>query len=222
MKAACCTSTRPSPSAERARSSGKSARRLQFRSALGIQTGDLVTAVYPSRFTSVQYIVVSVSAPHYVSPHAFALIVRHWPVVCLEMIRKPEDMGSRETRSYMNDIRREEDGTWWTDMGDQILVERPARHVIPFQMSLTGGILPTEPPYDFQPGVQYPVYPDGRRRSPVSAWRCKPCRTDFNAHNLQTPAPAFCRCGRPATHVMLMPPRVRGFSQEGSYVMSLG
>lgn len=122
MKAACCTSTRPSPSVERARSSGKSARRLQFRSALGIQTGDLVTAVYPSRFAS----------------------------------------------------------------------------------------------------VQYPVYPDGRRRSPVSAWRCKPCRTDFNAHNLQTPAPAFCRCGRPATHVMLMPPRVRGFSQEGSYVMSLG
>lgn len=222
MKAACCT-TKPSraPEVKRWPPSGKSVRQLPFKAALGIQTGDLVTAVYPSGFTSVQYIVVSVSAPHYVSRYPFALVVRHWPVVCLEMARNPEDLGSRETRSYMNDIRRDDDGTWWTDMGDQVLVERPGRHVIPFQRSLTGGPLHTGSPYDFQPGVQYPVYPDGRRMSPVSAWKCEPCGKDFNAHHLARNYPAYCRCGRVGTHIVVMPPRVRGVVQEGSYVMSL-
>ena len=171
-------------------------RRRIYQTALGIQTGDIVSTSYGTG----PYEVWSIRGPQYVERRGVGVwIIRTWPVVSLGLVKPGEQPAWHTSCPFfiINTVRQEGD-RWFTDAGDEVFVT-PSRVRFPLPVDMFRSFPPLPEPYLFQPGVDYQAG-DGL------VWRCERCGTDFNAPGESKWGPAWCpRCNRPAgTQLVIM------------------
>lgn len=159
-----------------------------FQSALGIETGDLVTT---SNGTG-PYDVWSISYSPFVQKYPDGLVVRDQPAICLTCISGLKD-GPPGARFYLNHIRLHE-GRYLMDNGDEVFIRQRAkeRPGLEFQIDMFSSNVQPGSPYSFQPGVNYDAG-DGH------VWQCAACGRDFNAErrDIQRPRCPHCDAAGP-------------------------
>jgi hypothetical protein len=150
-----------------------------FKTALGIQTGDLVKTSYGTG----PFEVWDISEPYNrIDRLDNTLAVFAYPMVSLVLVY-PGDIGHA---GYINNVRQVADG-WATPDGDRIFVERPAA-ASALQLGLFQSHLPVPAPYQTRVGVDYEA---GQRK----VWHCNFCGLDFNAAPTARHYPPDCPFG---------------------------
>jgi hypothetical protein len=141
--------------------------------ALGIQTRDLINTSYNSG----PYVVRHIHGPFTYFKEIGSIVILDHPEISLAL--SPSDSKQRAS-AYINNVR-EVNGRWYTALNDEVFITRPAlpsalpRNLFeiidpPDKIEF----LPTPPPYQFNPNVDYEA---GPRRT----WHCETCNVDFNA-----------------------------------------
>lgn len=150
-----------------------------FKTALGIQTGDLVKTSYGTG----PFEVWDISEPYNrIDRLDNTLAVFAYPMISLVLVY-PGDIGHA---GHINNVRQIPDG-WATPDGDRIFVERPATSPsLPLDLFRSHPPMPT--PYQTRVGVDYEA---GHRK----VWHCDTCGLDFNAAAAERYAPADCPAG---------------------------
>ena len=137
----------------------------EYKEALGIATGDIVTTSYNSG----PYRVESIWGPKLWHSNWQEIIIWPYPIVCLGL--RYTDPDKRNAKAGINNIHREGD-QYFNANGDEIFVRKPRTPPPPTQISLFSNQDPK--PYPFQSHVDY-YASDGK------VWHCSKCGEDFNA-----------------------------------------
>lgn len=180
--------------------------RRTYQTALGIQTGDIVTTSYNTG----PYEVWSIHGPHLWEKHSH-YIIYPWPIVHLTLVyAKGYHLFGKPGLSYVNEIHQE-GNRWLTTVGDEVIVTPPPNGYPNLQIDMLRSYPPPPKPYPFQDGVDYEA---GHRR----VWHCHRCGLDFNWQPTSRHGPPNCpQCNRVAyTRVIL------AVAGENTYVKILG
>lgn len=165
-----------------------------YKTALGIQTGDIVRTSYKTG----PYEVWWITDPYFSGVEAVGtIIIRTWPVISLTLVEHGKGPGPGGSGySWINDIRQEGD-RWFTDSNDEIFVEKRSVS-LPVDMFRSYPQIPD--PYTFNPDVDYQLAGE--------IFNCEQCG-DFNAKRYGLSHHAYCpKCGRwSAFRLILMEPR---------------
>jgi len=145
-----------------------------IKSALGIYTGDLITTSYNTG----PYIIHHVHGPITSFTGVGYLVILDHPEISLTL--STPNAKRKGTGGYINNIRQVND-RWYTAQNNEIFITRPyqapAAPTTLFDLMKPPhevDFLPTPPPYQFNPCVDYDA---GPRRT----WHCDDCHVDFNA-----------------------------------------
>lgn len=163
-----------------------------FASVFGLTVGDVVRTSYGSG----PYTITELTRPAYTWFTYGGFVVRTWPVFSLFVSRTPTDQGY-----IINDIRRLDDGRYFTDSNDEVTVIEQAGGRTLAQMSLFAADDQIRRPWpdDFMiDGVVFPW-----------AWACLD-HHEYLGPILDPKKPAICpECRRPASsqRVMELMPR---------------
>lgn len=143
-----------------------------YQSVMGIATGDIITNDYSRH----RYEVEQIIGPYCCNQGAvrpydpFAYTIRDYPVISLSLKHLDQLPGANIPGAGINSVRREH-GRWFTDMGDEVFVSKPAG--APIQMGLFTPVEPQCEPYVFRPEVDY-------AGATLPAWHCLECGHDWN------------------------------------------
>lgn len=146
----------------------------RIKSALGIQTGDLVTTSYNSG----PYIVHHIHGPITHFSGVGHLVILDHPEISL--ILSTPGAKRKGTAGFINNIRQI-NNRWYTEQNAEVFINRPplldreATSLLDlFDPPNQVGILPIPPLHALNPSVNYEA---GPRRT----WHCPECNIDFNA-----------------------------------------
>jgi hypothetical protein len=145
-----------------------------IHSALGIQTGDIITTSYNTG----PYIIHHIRGPFTYFTGVGHLVILDHPEISLTL--STPNAKRKGTGGFINNIRQV-NNRWYTAQNDELFITR--RQVVPlapttffdiFDPPDQVEILPTPPLYQLNPSVDYDA---GPRRT----WHCDNCNVDFNA-----------------------------------------
>ena len=146
----------------------------KLQSALGIQTGDIVTTSYNTG----PYFIYCIRGPITSFNGMGYLVILDHPEISLTL--STPNAKRKGTGGFINNIRQV-DARWYTAQNNEIFITKPHHATLgpttlfdvldpPDQVD----ILPTPPLYQLNPSVDYDA---GPRRT----WHCEDCNVDFNA-----------------------------------------
>lgn len=146
----------------------------RIKSALGIQTGDILKTSHGSG----PFLVKSIHGPFTHFKEVSSIVILDHPEISLTLATP--NSGRAGASGWISNVRRVGD-RWFSAMNDEILITRPEREPVQ-PVTLFDLIdppdaveeLPMQPPYELNPAVDYQA---GSRR----VWHCESCKTDFNA-----------------------------------------
>lgn len=154
-----------------------------FKTALGIQTGDLVKTSYGTG----PFEVWDISEPYNRGERLEGVLsVFAYPMVGLTLITPGHKARSDCDFSYINNVRQLPEG-WVTPSGERIFIERPASPPA-LPLDIFRSYLPMPAPYQARAGVDYEA---GHRR----VWHCEVCGLDFNVEQVDRYNPPNCPTG---------------------------